>query len=70
MPALVNILGRDGHVGLQVLLRLLKGVCHHRQMALLEGSPYEYPEEAVIGFCALPGSLVLCRQVREQSPAQ
>ena len=70
MPALINIVGGDGHIGQQVLLRLLKSVWHHWQMTLLKGGPDEHPEEAVIGFCALPCSLVLCWQVREQSSAQ
>lgn len=70
MPALVNILGRDGHIRQQVLLRLLEGLRHHWKVTLLESGSDEHPEEAVIGFCTLPSSFVLGWQVQEQSSAK
>ena len=70
MPALVNILGRDGHICQQVLLRLLEGLRHHWQVTLLESGPDKHPEEAVIGFCTLSGSFVFGWQVQKQSSAK
>ena len=70
MPALVNVQGRDRNISQQELLRLLEGLWYHRQMSLLESSPDQHPEEALIGFRALPRSFVLCWQVGEQSSAR
>ncbi len=70
VPALVNIQGRDRDIGQQELLCLLESLWYQRQMSLLESSPDKHPEEALIGFRALPRSFVFCWQVREQSSAR
>ena len=56
-------------VRLEALLCSVQGILYQWQVALHHSTLHQHSEEEVIGFSALAGSPVLCRQMHKKSPA-